>query len=190
MHARAASRLTTDALVSSRSACFPTHRAEAWGESARRRAVATAAALSAELRVPNSSRLPLHLGPGVRSAVEQGKAGGVADAPVVEVPASAVHLCRRDPRWLVDQRSEHAGLVPASIPQRGGQDSVIRQRPDVAAAERQIAVERALVGAAKAEYLPRLSLGGSAGYSAAEFDALVIEAPSATRWDRSSRGPH
>lgn|GEM_PF-3617281 len=65
---------------------------------ARRRAVATAAVLSAELRVPNSSRLPLHLGPGVRSAVEQGKAGGVADAPVVEVPASAVHLCRRETR--------------------------------------------------------------------------------------------
>ena len=51
-------------------------------------------------------------------------------------------------------------------------DSVVRLRPDVAAAERQVAVERALVGAAKAEYLPRLSLGGSAGYTASSFDAL------------------
>ena len=51
-------------------------------------------------------------------------------------------------------------------------DSVIRRRPDVAAAERQLAVERALVGAAKADYLPRLSLGGSAGYAASDFDAL------------------
>ena len=51
-------------------------------------------------------------------------------------------------------------------------DSVIRQRPDVAAAERQLAVERALVGAAKADYLPRITVGGSAGYSSAEFDAL------------------
>lgn len=51
-------------------------------------------------------------------------------------------------------------------------DSVVRRRPDVAAAERQVAVERALVGAAKAEYLPRLSLGGSAGYTASSFDAL------------------
>ncbi len=51
-------------------------------------------------------------------------------------------------------------------------DSVVRRRPDVAAAERQVAVERALVGAAKAEYLPRLSLGGSAGYTASAFDAL------------------
>jgi multidrug efflux system outer membrane protein len=51
-------------------------------------------------------------------------------------------------------------------------DSVIRRRPDVAAAERQLAVERALVGAAKAEYLPRITLGGSAGYTASAFDAL------------------
>jgi multidrug efflux system outer membrane protein len=51
-------------------------------------------------------------------------------------------------------------------------DSVVRRRPDVAAAERQLAVERALVGAAKAEYLPRINLGGSAGYSATSFDAL------------------
>jgi outer membrane protein TolC len=51
-------------------------------------------------------------------------------------------------------------------------DTVIRRRPDVAAAERQLAVERALVGAAKADYLPRITVGGSAGYTAAEFDAL------------------
>jgi outer membrane protein, multidrug efflux system len=51
-------------------------------------------------------------------------------------------------------------------------DSVIRRRPDVAAAERQLAVERALVGAAKADYLPRLSIGGSAGYTAGEFNSL------------------
>jgi multidrug efflux system outer membrane protein len=51
-------------------------------------------------------------------------------------------------------------------------DSVIRRRPDVSAAERQFAVERALVGAAKADYLPRLSVGASTGYTAGEFDAL------------------
>jgi NodT family efflux transporter outer membrane factor (OMF) lipoprotein len=51
-------------------------------------------------------------------------------------------------------------------------DSVIRRRPDVAAAERQLAVQRALTGAAKADYLPRFGLGGSAGYAASSFDAL------------------
>ena len=51
-------------------------------------------------------------------------------------------------------------------------DSVVRRRPDVSAAERQLAVERALVGAAKAEYLPRITVGGSAGYSSSSFGSL------------------
>lgn len=51
-------------------------------------------------------------------------------------------------------------------------DSVVRRRPDVAAAERQVAVERALVGAAKADYLPRVTVGGSAGYAATRFNSL------------------
>lgn len=51
-------------------------------------------------------------------------------------------------------------------------DSVIRRRPDVSAAERQLAVQRALVGAAKADYLPRITVGGSAGYASSELDAL------------------
>jgi outer membrane protein, multidrug efflux system len=51
-------------------------------------------------------------------------------------------------------------------------DSVVRHRPDVSAAERQLAAERAFVGAAKADYLPRLTVGGSAGYSAAALSAL------------------
>lgn len=51
-------------------------------------------------------------------------------------------------------------------------DSVVRHRPDVSAAERQLAAERALVGAAKADYLPTISLGGSAGYTATTLDGL------------------
>ncbi len=51
-------------------------------------------------------------------------------------------------------------------------DSIVRKRPDVAAAERQLAIERALVGAAKADYLPRVTIGGSAGYTSAAFNAL------------------
>ncbi len=51
-------------------------------------------------------------------------------------------------------------------------DSVVRRRPDVSAAERQLAVERALVGAAKADYLPRITLGGSAGYASSTFGTI------------------
>ena len=62
-------------------------------------------------------------------------------------------------------------ILPATV-SLASPDSIVRRRPDVAAAERQLAVQRALVGAAKADYLPRVSVGGSAGYSAATFGGL------------------
>src|SRR5881394_1802490 len=54
----------------------------------------------------------------------------------------------------------------------GQPDAVVRYRPDVAAAERQAEAQGALVGAAKASYLPRLSIGGSVGYAAPTFNGV------------------
>jgi NodT family efflux transporter outer membrane factor (OMF) lipoprotein len=51
-------------------------------------------------------------------------------------------------------------------------DSVVRQRPDVRSAERQLAASSAFVGAAKADYLPRFAIGGSAGYTGNTFESL------------------
>ena len=67
-----------------------------------------------------------------------------------------------------------AGALPVlpALVQVVTPDSVVRARPDVAFAERQLAAQRALVGAAKADYLPRFFLGGSAGFSATTFDSL------------------
>jgi NodT family efflux transporter outer membrane factor (OMF) lipoprotein len=71
-----------------------------------------------------------------------------------------------------------AELEPAPLPglpvvgSLAAADSVIRRRPDVASAERRAAAERALVSAAKADYLPRLGVGGSAGFTATSFDSL------------------
>jgi len=62
-------------------------------------------------------------------------------------------------------------VLPASVVVESP-DSLVRRRPDVSAAERQVAAERAFVGAAKADYLPRITVGGSAGYSAAELGGL------------------
>lgn len=45
-------------------------------------------------------------------------------------------------------------------------DSAIRRRPDVRSAERQVAAREALSGAATSDYLPRISIAGSAGYTA------------------------
>jgi outer membrane protein, multidrug efflux system len=61
--------------------------------------------------------------------------------------------------------------LPAAV-EVGSPDSVVRRRPDVAVAERQLAAERAFVGAAKADYLPRFFVGGSAGFTATTFDSL------------------
>jgi len=51
-------------------------------------------------------------------------------------------------------------------------DLVVRDRPDVRSAERQLDASTAFVGAARAEYLPTLSLGGAAGYTGSEARAL------------------
>jgi multidrug efflux system outer membrane protein len=51
-------------------------------------------------------------------------------------------------------------------------DIVVRRRPDVRGAERELAASEAFVGAAKAEYLPRISIGGGAGYVGNSWDAL------------------
>jgi multidrug efflux system outer membrane protein len=70
------------------------------------------------------------------------------------------------------------GLLP-SLPDSttiGTPDEVLRYRPDVAAAERFAAAQGALVGAAKASYLPRLTIGGSAGYAAPQFSTVGNQA--------------
>jgi NodT family efflux transporter outer membrane factor (OMF) lipoprotein len=74
----------------------------------------------------------------------------------------------------VARELEQGGRLP-SLPDTiaiGEPDAVVRYRPDVAAAERQAAAQGALVGAAKASYLPRLSIGGSVGYAASTFNTV------------------
>jgi NodT family efflux transporter outer membrane factor (OMF) lipoprotein len=51
-------------------------------------------------------------------------------------------------------------------------DAVIRSRPDVRSAERQVAAGSAFVGAAQAEYLPRVTLVGAFGYASNTFGSL------------------
>ena len=61
--------------------------------------------------------------------------------------------------------------LPATI-EIANPDSVVRLRPDVVAAERRLGAERALVRSVKADYLPRVTLLGSAGFSATALDSL------------------
>ena len=54
----------------------------------------------------------------------------------------------------------------------GSPQQLVRRRPDVLSAERQLAAQSLFVGAAQAEYLPKISLAASAGYLATSFDSL------------------
>jgi multidrug efflux system outer membrane protein len=54
----------------------------------------------------------------------------------------------------------------------GSPDQIIRRRPDVLRAERQLAARALFAGSARAEYLPRVTLGARAGYLATSVDSL------------------
>jgi len=70
---------------------------------------------------------------------------------------------------VIDERA------PLPLPEIEVQDleSVVRRRPDVRSAERRVDAQEAFVSAARADYLPRLSLEAVAGYTGSELDGLV-----------------
>ena len=53
----------------------------------------------------------------------------------------------------------------------GSPDQLVRRRPDILRAERQLAAQSLFVGAAQAEYLPRVTLGARAGYVGTSVDS-------------------
>jgi NodT family efflux transporter outer membrane factor (OMF) lipoprotein len=61
--------------------------------------------------------------------------------------------------------------LPPDVPVNDA-EALIRSRPDVRAAERRLSAEHAFVGSARADYLPRLTVGGSAGFTAASFNDI------------------
>jgi outer membrane protein, multidrug efflux system len=54
----------------------------------------------------------------------------------------------------------------------GSPDQLVHRRPDVLRAERQLAARSLFVGAARAEYLPRVTIAARAGYAATAVDSL------------------
>jgi NodT family efflux transporter outer membrane factor (OMF) lipoprotein len=82
-------------------------------------------------------------------------------------------LVGRSPAAVAGELETVAALpAPPEIGVVATPDSLVHERPDVVSAERRLAAETAFVGAAKAEYLPRLSLSGQAGYTAPELDRI------------------
>jgi multidrug efflux system outer membrane protein len=103
----------------------------------------------------------------------------LASVPALEAQVAAAQyrigvLAGRPPAAVADELHTAAAMptLPATVTV-AQPDSLIRRRPDVAAAERRVAAEHAFVGAAKSEYLPRLSVGGTAGFTSADFGDLA-----------------
>ena len=64
-------------------------------------------------------------------------------------------------------------VPPPPVPEAGLPSQLLERRPDVAAAERQVATANAQIGVARAAYFPALSLSGSAGYQGSTFANLL-----------------
>jgi NodT family efflux transporter outer membrane factor (OMF) lipoprotein len=102
----------------------------------------------------------------------------LAGIPELEASIAAVEhrigvLVGRPASGLEQESAEPTALsaLPDSI-LVPNPDAVVRLRPDVRSAERQLAAGNAFVGAAKAAYLPRIALGGGMGYVGSSFEAL------------------
>jgi NodT family efflux transporter outer membrane factor (OMF) lipoprotein len=101
-----------------------------------------------------------------------------AGIPALEASITAIErrlavLVGRSPAAL-DPALEAAAPLPA-LPESvtvASADALVRLRPDVRSAERQLSASGAFVGAAKAAYLPRLTIGGGMGYASNTFESL------------------
>ena len=104
-----------------------------------------------------------HLGPGVRRAIEKCEADRVAHAPIVEVAAPSIHLCRGHLSWVVDIRGQQARFVDARLPQTSRQSMVTADLPrqclDVPHRDAQRAIRNDGVARHRVERgLPRVTL--------------------------------
>jgi NodT family efflux transporter outer membrane factor (OMF) lipoprotein len=102
----------------------------------------------------------------------------LASIPAIEAEVAALQhrigvLIGASPGALREELGEIP--CPPELPEQlsvANAGEIVRQRPDVLSAGRLLDARRSFVDAAKADYLPRVSIGAVAGYTANDFDAL------------------
>ena len=128
----------------------------------------------------NLTRVRLDLGRGseldVASAAARLSATDASIPPLVAAEAAAAHrlavLLGLQPGAL------DAELAPREVPPQlttlavDSPESLLRRRPDIRAAERELAAATARIGVAKADLFPRLTLSGFIGFIAGDAGAL------------------
>jgi NodT family efflux transporter outer membrane factor (OMF) lipoprotein len=115
------------------------------------------------------------------TALDSERARAQLSTTLAEIPAleSAIIAARYRLGVLSGRHPERLAIevgsasAPVVLPELAvAADSFVLRRADVRAAERHVAASAAFVGAARAEYLPRLTLSGGAGYTSSAFESL------------------
>jgi multidrug efflux system outer membrane protein len=80
------------------------------------------------------------------------------------------------------------GIAPTALDAIGSPQDFLRRRPDIAAAEQQVAAAAARIGVARSQLFPQLTLGGSLGLNAGRVgdldrrDAFVFDLGASLAW--------
>ena len=122
----------------------------------------------------------LELGRGTALDVERAQAqlsATLAAIPTVEARIAASQyriavLTGRPPSAAAPSLAAAAPIVLPDPPTVAAADAVVRDRPDVREAERVVVASAAFVDAARSEYLPRVAIGATAGYTGNTFESL------------------
>ena len=127
------------------------------------------------------TRQRLELGRGTALDVERAQAqlsATLAAIPTVEARIAASQyriavLTGRPPSAVGPSLAATAApIVLPDAPTVAAADAVVRDRPDVREAERVVVASAAFVDAARSEYLPRVAIGATAGYTGNTFESL------------------
>ncbi|WP_028081922.1 efflux transporter outer membrane subunit [Solimonas soli] len=134
-----------------------------------------------QLGTLNYTEARLNYGRGTE--LDQARAKAQLAATRARIPDLKIALANAEHRLAVlsglEPTALHAELVDAAalpalprLVQIGKPEDLLRRRPDVASAERQLAAATAGIGIATADYFPRVSFTGEAGFSVAHLSSV------------------